>query len=135
VPKVEAIDLTGMWMGEFSYPEPGVPSVSFFATLSDLGGVLTGTTSERSEFFVDVSEEASIRGHRTGLSVDFFKYYNGDGAYGHVVKYVGEVNGNGDIILGCWSIEDYSGSFSMWRERFDHDELVTEEETVIVPAH
>ena len=124
--------MTGIWLGEYTYSEPGVPAVSFFATVSDNKGALTGTTSERSEFFADMSEEASIHGQRAGNSISFHKYYNGDGAYGHVVMYAGYINDNGNIVLGHWSIEDYSGSFSMWRERFGFDELTTKEERDIV---
>jgi hypothetical protein len=121
-------DITGIWLGEFTYPEPGIPPVSFVATLSESDGTLTGTTSDRSEFLHDFTEEAFIRGQRVGKSVDFYKYYNGDGAYGHVVAYAGEINENGNIILGHWSIDDYSGTFSMWRERFAHNELFVDEE-------
>jgi hypothetical protein len=127
-------NITGMWLGEYSYPNNDAPRTAFFAIINDDGGVLKGTTSERSEFTLNDHEDAVIHGLRSGNNVEFHKYYNGDGAYGHVVRYTGEICENSSAIYGNWSIDDYSGNFSMWRELFKSEELLNSSEIDLVEA-
>ena len=125
-------DMSGIWVGEYQYPEPYSPPVPFFATISEVGGVLSDTTSEQSDLLEGANEEANIRGTRNGSSVQFYKYYDGDGAYGHSVEYSGEITDDGQTVTGQWAIDDYCGKFSIWRELFDADELGLFEEADLV---
>ena len=109
------LDMTGLWTGQYYYPEPGEPPTGFVATISDNAGLLTGSTSEASEFLLGVDERADIRGTRSGPAVSFYKYYDGDGAYGHTVAYDGVLSTDGQQVRGSWSIDEYSGSFVMSR--------------------
>lgn len=127
------MDMTGLWTGQYWYPEPWEPPMGFVATIGDNAGLLTGSTSEASEFLASVDERADIRGVRTGTAVSFRKYYDGDGAYGHAVTYDGTLSTDGQQVEGCWSIDDYSGTFVMSRslQSFHEEER---EESVEVRA-
>ena len=120
-----ALDMTGLWTGQYWYPEPWEPPMGFVATISDNAGSLSGTTTESSDVFIGVDERADIRGTRSGTSVSFYKYYDGAGAYGHSVTYDGVLSADGQQVEGQWSLDDYSGSFVMSRslQQFRVEEL------------
>jgi hypothetical protein len=111
----DRLDMTGLWTGQYWYPEPWELPTCFVATVSDNAGMLTGSTTEASEFLTGVDERADIRGKRSGTAVNFQKYYDGDGAFGHSVTYDGVLSDDGQQIEGHWSIDDYSGAFVMSR--------------------
>ncbi|MDO9369929.1 MAG: hypothetical protein Q7T68_15285 [Sphingopyxis sp.] len=117
--------MTGLWTGQYWYPEPWEPPMGFVATISDNAGSLSGTTTEASDIFIGVDERADIRGTRSGTRVNFYKYYDGTGAYGHSVTYDGVLSPDGQQVEGQWSLDDYSGSFIMSRhlQRFSAEEL------------
>lgn len=106
--------MTGLWTGQYWYPEPWIHPTGFVATINDNAGSLSGTTTEASEL-IDGDERADIRGTRNGAAVDFHKYYDGDGAYGHSVTYDGVLSSDGKQVEGRWAIDDYSGTFVMHR--------------------
>lgn len=129
------LDMTGLWTGQYWYPEPWEPLIGFVATISDNAGSLSGTTTEASEVFIGAGERADIRGTRSGTSVSFYKYYDGTGAYGHSVTYDGTLSADGQQIEGQWSLDGYSGSFIMSRslQQFqaeDREEIVRLDVTV-----
>ncbi|HKX88489.1 MAG TPA: hypothetical protein VJM13_04705, partial [Sphingopyxis sp.] len=66
--------MTGLWTGQYRYPESWVPPTGFVATINDNAGSLSGTTTEASEW-IDGDERADIRGTRNGAVVSFHKYY------------------------------------------------------------
>ncbi|MBK6414442.1 hypothetical protein [Sphingopyxis sp.] len=107
--------MTGLWIGQYWYPEPWEPPCSFIATLSDNQGSLSGSTSEASDLLAGADERADVRGTRSGTAVSFYKYYDGDAAYGHAVAYEGILSTDGQQVDGHWSIDDYSGGFVMTR--------------------
>ena len=110
----DPLDMTGLWTGQYRYPEPWEPPTGFVATINDNGGALSGTTTKPSELTTG-DERADIRGTRDGMSVSFHKYYDGDGAYGHAVAYDGVLSRDGQRVDGHWAIDDYSGTFVMCR--------------------
>lgn len=121
----DPLDMTGLWTGQYWYPEPWEPPMAFVATISDNAGSLSGTTTEASDIFIGVDERADIRGTRSGTSVSFYKYYDGTGAYGHSVTYDGVLSADGQQVEGQWSLDDYSGSFIMLRslQQFSVEQL------------
>lgn len=120
----DPLDMTGLWTGQYRYPEPWVPPTGFVATVNDNAGSLSGTTTEASEL-IDGDERADIRGTRNGTTVGFHKYYDGDGAYGHSVIYDGVLSSDGQQVDGRWAIDDYSGTFVMYRnlQSFENEQL------------
>ena len=42
----DPLDMTGLWTGQYWYPEPWEPPMAFVATISDNAGSLSGTTTE-----------------------------------------------------------------------------------------
>ena len=121
----DSLDMTGLWTGQYWYPELWEPPMGFVATISDNAGSLSGTTTEASDVFIGVDERADIRGTRSGTRVNFYKYSDGTGAYGHSVTYDGVLSADGQQVEGQWSLDDYSGSFIMSRnlQRFGAEEL------------
>ncbi|HEX8642168.1 MAG TPA: hypothetical protein VF704_13575 [Allosphingosinicella sp.] len=107
------IDLSGKWSGFFNYPV-ALPPVNFEAVLNDVGGRLTGSTSEPDRFGRTIG--AVIDGSRQGASVTFIKMYDAaDGEY-DVVRYAGTAAAGGDEIEGRWVVaENWSGTFLMVR--------------------
>ncbi|KTE15497.1 hypothetical protein [Sphingopyxis sp. H115] len=120
----DPLDMTGLWTGQYRYPEPWVSPTGFVATINDNAGSLSGTTTEASEL-IEGDERADIRGTRNGSAVRFHKYYDGDGAYGHSVTYDGVLSSDGQQVDGRWAIDDYSGTFIMYRNlaSFENEQL------------
>lgn len=110
--------------------------MGFVAIINDNAGLLAGSTSEASEFWVGIDERADIRGVRAGTAVSFHKYYNGDGAYCHAVTYDGTLSTDGQQVEGRWSIDDYSGTFIMARSlQSFHEEEREESVEVRTPVN
>ena len=123
------LDLTGTWDGEFEYPtvpEAG-PKTPFLATLSERGGVLSGSIIEPHE--VDGSTaHSTILGQRIGRNVHFAKDYSGAGRlYRETVFYDGVLSEDGETITGTWRIEHWRGPFSMTRSNAAGAKVATEE--------
>ena len=112
-----SLNLSGLWMGSFSYPAGQGPTTLFLARIEDDGGAISGTTIEPNTVGVTTRElEAVIRGSRTGRSLDFTKTYDGASDAAHAVDYVGQVSQDGNRIAGVWSLEVIDGTFEMSRE-------------------
>jgi len=118
-------DVSGVWYGRFN----GIGNVfpnRFIATLSEIDGAISGSTSEPDELGDAVTLRASVSGMRTGAIVSFVKQYDGAAHAAHSVDYRGEIDGDGNVVVGDWRFAHYSGRFVMQRERFD-EELLAEE--------
>ena len=116
---INALDITGLWSGEYRYPKSWRAPVGFTAILSDQSGAITGSISERSDIIAGGYEQADVLGTRHGAEVSFTKIYDDSGAYGHAVAYRGAMNAAGTDVTGTWTLEGLSGTFHMWRQISD----------------
>ena len=113
----ERINLSGLWMGSFSYPDGLGPTTPFLAKLEDSDGSLSGSIIEPNTVGSSSDQlEAVLSGSRHGSAVDFTKAYDGASDAAHAVDYVGRLSGDGNSITGVWSLADFDGSFEMHRE-------------------
>jgi|SRR5215217_4594341 len=111
------IDLSGLWLGRYSYPAGAGPTTAFMARLVDAGGSLSGEIVEPNLIGLgSESLEAFIRGSRHGRAVDFTKTYDGASDCAHSIDYVGRLSGDGNTISGVWSMDGLDGTFEMYRE-------------------
>ena len=110
-------DLTGRWIGIFNYPEL-LPPNRFEATLRDIGGLITGLTSEKDDDpdGPGGTLHAMIEGRRKGSALSFTKMYDDLQRAPDVIFYSGTVQPDGNEIEGRWAIlGDWSGTFLMIR--------------------
>jgi hypothetical protein len=123
-------DLSGDWIGNYSYPGELEP-VPFLATLIESSGHLTGETKEPGQTpEMGTIAHALLQGARNGAQVTFTKMY--DTIEDEPIIYEGSVDEAGDEIHGRWTIVgEWSGSFLMRRAISVEDEVEAEEE---VPA-
>ncbi|WP_395647844.1 hypothetical protein [Terricaulis sp.] len=106
--------LSGVWRGVFA--GAGNQPTEFQANLADMGGRITGDTTELSTRGADsYFYLGDIRGTHQGDMVRFTKTYDGTGGRSHVVEYVGRVLPGGRRIVGTWSIGTTTGQFEMVR--------------------
>jgi len=113
----DATNLSGLWLGSFSYPGGWAPATPFMATIVDRDGSLDGSTIEPNTMGSGgESLEAVIAGSRAGVAVDFTKTYDGASDAAHAVDYVGRVSIDGMTVSGVWSLEGMDGTFEMYRE-------------------
>jgi hypothetical protein len=127
----ERINLSGLWMGSFSYPDGLGPTTPFLAKLEDSDGSLSGSIIEPNTVGSSSDQlEAVLSGSRHGSAVDFTKAYDGASDAAHAVDYVGRLSGDGNSITGVWSLADFDGSFEMHREAV-WEERVGEEAEVV----
>ncbi len=81
-----SINLSGLWLGSFSYPAGQGPLTPFLASLEDNDGSLSGSIVEPNTIG-NASEQlqAFVSGSRSGTAVDFTKMYDGEAERaGHV---------------------------------------------------
>jgi hypothetical protein len=127
----ERINLSGLWMGSFSYPDGLGPTTPFLARLEDSDGSLGGSIIEPNTIGASSDQlEAVLSGSRQGSAVDFTKVYDGASDAAHAVDYVGRLSGDGNSITGVWSLADFDGTFEMHREAV-WEERVGEEAEVV----
>jgi len=108
----EAVDLSGVWHGIFSYPRL-LPPETFVATLIDRGGNLAGETEETASD--GRSFTGLIQGHRAGTAVSFIKTY--DDRHASPIHYAGTLDAEATEIAGTWRITgNWGGSFVMVRQ-------------------
>jgi hypothetical protein len=130
----KAINLSGLWLGSFSYPGGQGPTTPFLASLSDDGGSLSGTTVEPNTIGPSSDRlEAVLSGSRSGSAVDFTKMYDGESDAAHAVDYVGRLSADGNSISGVWSLASLDGTFEMHREAVWEEESGKEAEVVRLP--
>lgn len=119
-------NMTGAWFGSFSYLGGGQPDVSFIASIEELFGMLSGTTSEPNTIGDTTTHlNAVLRGSRDGADVRFTKMYDGESDAAHAVDYAGTISADGTRVSGFWSLAGLSGGFEMNRT---HAEAVEEEQ-------
>ena len=109
------LDLTGHWHGIFNYPD-GSPPTEFEAELREIGGIVTGETTEPSDGIEDIAADqcAFIEGRRAGHAVTFVKRY--DEMHRDPVHYDGTISDEGTEVSGRWTIAgEWSGTFLMIR--------------------
>lgn len=119
-PTENALSLTGVWHGLYTYPERArLPETPFTAVILDSGGHITGTIHEVLQGWRGAREtNASLTGTTFGDAVTFVKTYDGTNGVKHTVHYDGHLNRERDEIEGRWSIKgDWSGRFLMIRKR------------------
>ena len=127
-------NISGLWMGSFSYPGNLGPTTPFLASLSDEEGSIRGTTIEPNTIGASSDQlEAVLSGSRSGSSVDFTKMYDGESDAAHAVDYVGRLSPDGNSITGVWSLGNLDGSFEMHREAVWEEQAGQEAEVVKLP--
>ena len=113
------VDLTGDWLGFYSYDFP-CPPTQFEAAIRDSGGLITGLTTETFEGpdRLGTVLQAVIEGHREGALLRFTKTYDDFELLPDIVAYEGRIQPGGDEIEGGWTIDgNGSGTFMMMRKR------------------
>ena len=127
------INVSGLWLGSYSYPAGMAPTTPFMASLEDHDGSLTGSTVEPNTMGHSSDMlQAQLTGSRHGSAVDFTKMYDGESDAAHVVDYVGRLSGDGNTITGVWSLAETDGTFEMHREAVWEEVAGTEAEVVRV---
>jgi len=123
-------DLSGGWIGNYSYPGEIEP-VPFLATLVEGNGLLTGETREPGQTpEMDAIAHALLQGTRDGAEVRFTKMY--DSIEDEPILYHGTVDDDGTEIQGSWTIVgEWSGSFVMSRAAAAEDQAEAEEEVSV----
>jgi hypothetical protein len=117
-------DLSGVWYGSYAADQYDEAS-GFIALFEEISGSFTGTITEPDAGGV---RRASVDGVREGATLSFVKRYDGSGGWTHAVRYAGHVDGEGTQVAGSWTLQGWTGSFTMEREKFDAVELEREEE-------
>ena len=112
-----AVDLTGVWLGLYSYPRALEP-VSFVATLIETAGAISGSSHEplKGGSFAANTAFASLSGSRNENTVAFVKTYDGGIPHNRAINYEGSATDDGAEIEGRWTIPgQWSGRFLMIR--------------------
>ena len=124
-------NLSGLWLGSYSYPAGKGPTTPFMAKVEDHDGSLSGSIVEPNNMGPSSDMlEAVLSGSRSGASVDFVKAYDGASDAAHAVDYVGRVSGDGMTVSGVWSLADFDGTFEMHREAVWEERVGREAEVV-----
>ncbi|HEY3639394.1 MAG TPA: hypothetical protein VGK90_14695 [Rhizomicrobium sp.] len=113
----EWTQLTGVWLGLYSYPRKLEP-VGFTATLIETAGAISGSSHEKPQQGKASGQTifATLNGHRSGDVVEFVKRYEGGIPHSLAIKYEGTVRDEGAEIEGRWIIPRmWSGRFLMIR--------------------
>jgi hypothetical protein len=125
-------NISGLWMGSFSYPSELGPTTPFLARIVDEDGRLSGDIVEPNTVGATSEQlQSFLSGTRQGASIDFVKAYDGSSDAAHAVDYVGRMSGDGMSITGVWSLADLDGPFEMFREAVWEE--VTGVEAVVEP--
>jgi hypothetical protein len=125
------MNISGLWLGSFSYPAGLGPTTPFLARIEDHGGSLAGSIIEPNTVGSSSDElEAVLSGGRDGHSVDFTKVYDGASDAAHAVDYAGKLSEDGNSITGVWSLAHLDGTFEMHREAVWDEQEGVEAEVV-----
>ncbi len=130
------LDLSGDWWGNYSYPNHAGPTTPFLAKIQDVNGQIHGSIIEPEAISGGPTLYAAIIGYRQDTHVDFTKTYDSSApaGYENPVDYVGRISGDGNAILGVWSLLDFDGTFEMYREtELDLEREVETSTTVPIP--
>lgn len=101
-----ATSLSGDWTGVYDYSDAstGEP-VSFHVSLTDIGGVVWGTSIEKNTLAPNAGDtlEAALNGSRSGQEVRFRKTFTGNVQGGELpLDYAGHLSADGNRIVGKW---------------------------------
>lgn len=116
-------DLTGIWSGQYSYPDgSGREAVQFRLFITHDGERLAGAVMERNTF--GNGEERWLHAAIVDGAFDpvegaltFTKRYDGTDDVDHDVAYTGRIPDDGEAAEGTWRIPDsWSGRFQIERE-------------------
>ena len=100
-----SISLSGDWTGVYDYADAAhLEPVTFHASLTDIAGVIWGTSTEKStQRDSDAMLEASLNGSRSAREVRFRKVYTSDMPGGELpIDYAGVLSADGNRITGHW---------------------------------
>lgn len=125
--------LTGSWSGAYRYPGDEFPETVFNAQIEERDGAFVGTTQEPNTADPELDLTvltADIEGTRTGQSVAFTKFYDGEADQGFAIRYEGSVNADFTRIDGIWINPEWSCSFFMTRDDEGVEEAVEREADV-----
>ncbi|MHA6719473.1 hypothetical protein ACX40Y_08455 [Sphingomonas sp. RS6] len=125
--------ITGVWYGRWSSDDPLVPPNRFIAVLSEDARVIEGDVSEPDLMGGEVLRSA-VYGGRRDHQLQWIKQYDPAGRLEHSVYYAGRVDAEATRINGAWQFDRYSGTFSMYREKFALDEAGVEADSIDVTA-
>ncbi len=133
-PRRSRDNLTGFWVGRYSYDGGIGDVVQFLVLLDEQGGALSGTISEPNSIGLSSRElHAFLSGHRNGADIAFAKTYDGASDAAHRVDYHGQLNSEATEIIGRWAIAPEGGDFMMRRELLDEQEVAEEAALEITP--
>ena len=133
-PRQSRDNLTGFWVGRYSYDGGIGDPVQFLVLLDEQGGTLSGTISEPNSIGLSSRElHAFLSGHRNGADIAFAKTYDGASDAAHRVDYHGRLNSEATEIVGRWTIAPEGGDFTMRRELLDEQEVAEEVALEITP--
>lgn len=126
--KLPMTNLSGLWEGQYKYPNSWQSPVSFDADISDGGGVLSGIISEPNTFDAEAGHllTAAMAGRVSSDKVSFTKTYVGEGRAQHSVTYKGLLSDKGNRITGQWMAGFMKGRFEM--NRLSGGEVLVKEE-------
>ncbi len=111
-------NLTGVWHGQYSYPDTRRAAVPFVASLLERGERLSGSVSERATVGPMAGRGliAQLSGSRQGQIVTFLKRYETGSAPYLTVSYAGGLSEDGTEIEGSWTASGWAGKFLMIRQ-------------------
>ncbi len=110
-------NLSGLWEGQYKYPNSWQAPVSFDVEITDRGGVLSGIISEPNTFDGEAGHllTAVMAGQTDGDTVTFTKTYVGEGYAQHSLTYKGVLSDKDTRITGEWKTGLFGGKFEMTR--------------------
>ena len=117
--KAAAAGFSGVWSGEYKYPEgSGQRPVAFTAFLIQEGDRIKAMIKEANTFGDQQSPwlHATAEGRYDGAarSIRFVKSYDGTAGASHDVSYTGTVASDGSrAVEGTWDIQGFQGTFTM----------------------
>lgn len=112
------MDVSGFWVGVYSYNALGIPKVDFQADLDQLGAILSGTSTEQNTFDPEAGQIliAELFGKVCGNDVSFTKAYTNSVLGKDKVRYTGLLSDDGTQIAGSWIIKGMlNGKFRLTR--------------------
>ena len=112
-----ADNLTGLWQGQYSYPEAARAPVPFTANLVQCDDCLGGSITERALLgrLRGRTLYATIGGRRSGSAISFMKVYEANSGPYTSVAYQGGLSADGLEIDGEWIASGWAGRFLMIR--------------------
>lgn len=121
-------NLSGLWEGQYKYPNSWQSPVSFDADISDGGGTFSGIISEPNTFDAEAGHllTAAMAGQVSGDKVSFTKTYVGEGRAHHSVTYEGLLSDKGNRVTGHWTAGFMKGRFEM--NRLSDGEVLVKED-------